>query len=127
MPAGLAASGALLRQTPRDFAASWTFALEPLPEGRTRLVERFRVRFGHADPAFRFVGPVLGFGVVVMMRRQLLGLAERAIRTAVAPPVGTSLEPAAPVAAASRAAERATETAIATRPASRRELVATTG
>ena len=87
VPAGLAASSAFLRQTPREFAASWAFVLEPLEGGRTRLIERFRVRFGKANPAFRIVGPVMGFGVFVMMRRQMLGIAERAVRTAVAPPV----------------------------------------
>lgn len=86
VPAGLAATGALLRQTPREFAASWTFALEPLDGGRTRLIERFRVRFGSSGPAFRVAGPFMGFGVFVMMQRQMLGIAERALRTAVAPP-----------------------------------------
>jgi hypothetical protein len=101
MPAGLAASGAFLRQTPREFAASWAFVLEPLEGGRTRLIERFRVRFGQASPAFRIVGPVMGFGVFVMMQRQMIGIAERAVRTAVAPPppsptpVETRTEPAA--------------------------------
>jgi proline iminopeptidase len=85
VPAGLAASGAFLRQTPREFSASWAFVLEPLDGGRTRLIERFRVRFGQASPAFRFVGPIMGFGVFVMMQRQMLGIAQRAIRTAVAP------------------------------------------
>ena len=31
---------------PQEFAASWAFVLEPLDGGRTRLIERFRVRFG---------------------------------------------------------------------------------
>jgi hypothetical protein len=87
MPAGLAASSSMLRQMPRDFAASWAFALEPLEGGRTRLIERFRVHFGAGSPAFRVVGPMLGFGVFLMMRRQLLGVAERATRTAVVPPL----------------------------------------
>ena len=34
--------------TPQDFAASWAFVLEPLDGGRTRLIERFRVRFDGA-------------------------------------------------------------------------------
>ena len=101
VPAGLAASAAFLRQTPREFAASWAFVLEPVDGGRTRLIERFRVRFGQASPAFRMVGPVMGFGVFAMMQRQMLGLAERAVRTAVAPPlpapaaVETTREPVA--------------------------------
>jgi len=86
-PTGLAATGAFLRQAPRQFAASWAFALEPVEGGRTRLVERFRVWFGASGPSFRVVGPMMGFGVFVMVRRQLLGIAERAVRTAVAPPL----------------------------------------
>ena len=85
VPAGLAASGAFLRQAPQEFAASWTFALEPLDGGRTRLIERFRVQFGSSGPGFRVVGPFMGFGVFVMMQRQMLGIRERAVRTAVAP------------------------------------------
>ena len=79
--------GAFLRQTPQEFAASWAFSLEPLDGGRTRLIERFRVRFGPSGPGFRLVGPVMGFGVFVMMQRQMLGIRERALRTAVAPPL----------------------------------------
>ena len=71
MPAGLAASGAFLGRTPQDFAASWAFSLEPLDDGRTRLIERFRVRFDGAGAGFRLIGPVMGFGVFVMVRRQL--------------------------------------------------------
>ena len=37
-------------------------------------------------PAFRLIGPIMGFGVFVMVRRQLLGIRERAESTAVAPP-----------------------------------------
>jgi hypothetical protein len=90
VPAGLAASGAFLGRTPQAFAASWAFALEPLDGGRTRLIERFRVRFDGAAPAFRLIGPIMGFGVFVMVRRQLLGLRERAELTAVAPPIARS-------------------------------------
>jgi hypothetical protein len=86
VPAGLAATGALLGRTPQEFAASWAFTLEPLEGGRTRLIERYRVRFDGAAPAFRFIGPVMGFGVFVMVRRQLLGIRDRAELTAVAPP-----------------------------------------
>ncbi len=87
VPAGLAASGAFLRQSPREFAASWAFALEPLSGGRTRLIERFRVRFGAGSPAFRVIGPVMGMGVILMMRRQMIGIEERAVRTVVVPPL----------------------------------------
>ena len=86
VPAGLAASGAFLGRTPQEFAASWAFSLEPLGGGQTRLIERFRVRFDGTAPAFRLIGPVMGFGVFVMVRRQLLGIRDRAQLTAVAPP-----------------------------------------
>src|SRR6185369_15181576 len=86
VPAGLAASGAFFGRTPQEFAASWAFSLEPLDDGRTRLIERFRVRFDGAAPAFRLIGPLMGFGVFVMVRRQLLGIRERAELTAIAPP-----------------------------------------
>jgi hypothetical protein len=85
VPAGLAATGAILRTTPPDFAASWAFELEPLDGGRTRFIERFRVRFGAASPGFRVIAPVMGFGVFVMMQRQMRGILARAERTAVAP------------------------------------------
>jgi len=96
LPAGLAASTSVLGTLPRDFAASWAFALEPLDGGRTRLVERFRVRFGGANRAFAIFGPLLGVGVFLMMRRQLIGIAERAMRTALAPAMAdpaTTVEP----------------------------------
>jgi hypothetical protein len=92
IPAGLATSSAILRTTPPDFAAAWTFVLEPLSGGRTRLIERVRVRFGADTPAFRFIAPAMGFGVFVMMQKQMLGLRDRAIRTAVVRPT-----PAAPI------------------------------
>jgi proline iminopeptidase len=95
VPAGLAASGAFLRTTPQDFSASWAFLLEPLDGGRTRLIERFRVRFGASGPQFRIIGPMMAFGVFVMMRRQMLGIRDRAVLTAVAPRLSeeTSVQP----------------------------------
>ena len=86
MPAGLAASGAMLSQIPKDFAASWAFVLEPLEGGRTRLIERFRIRFGASGSGFRAVGPFMGFGVFVMLPRQMLGIRQRAQLTSVVPP-----------------------------------------
>ena len=74
------ATGAVLeRAQPTDFAASWAFVLEPLPGGRTRLLERVRARFGETDqPWQRYTMPLMGFGVFVMVRRQLLGIKQRA-------------------------------------------------
>lgn len=96
MPVGLAASDKFLRTTPTDFAAVWTFVVEPLEDGRTRLIERVRVRFGVGGRAFRLVRPAMGFGVFVMMQRQMLGIRERAIRTAVAHPTPASAAPQGP-------------------------------
>ena len=67
-----------------DFRASWAFVLEPRPDGRTRLIERFR---GHmelpaeAGPEARrapaIAGKALVFGLFVMVRRQLIGIRAR--------------------------------------------------
>jgi hypothetical protein len=78
--ANVQATGAFLGAAqPADFAASWAFVLEPLTGGRTRLIERFRVRFGESDkPWTAFTLPLIGFGVFLMTRRQMLGIKERA-------------------------------------------------
>lgn len=79
------ATGASLDAALRgDFRASWAFVLEPLPDGRTRLIERFR---GHmelpaeAGPAAQMAPAIAGrallFGLFVMVRRQLLGIRDR--------------------------------------------------
>ncbi len=94
-PAGLAASGALLGATPQQFSASWAFVIEPIGGGRSRLIERFRVWFGEPGMASHVVMPVVGFGVFVMLQRQMVGIktrAERLAREGSAP-----VEPVAPV------------------------------
>jgi hypothetical protein len=78
------ATGAYLdRAVTGDFAASWAFVLAPRGEG-TRLIERFRVRM--EPPAAKSAQPaksgdvmrmLLGFGVFVMVRRQMLGIRDR--------------------------------------------------
>ena len=95
---GVKVSGAILSGTPQQFAASWAFILEPLDGGRTRLIERFRVWYGEGGPAGRLVMPVVGFGVFVMMQRQMVGLRDRAEgRGAKAPgAIGIPLAPAMP-------------------------------
>ncbi|HEX5826125.1 MAG TPA: hypothetical protein VFY23_01275 [Candidatus Limnocylindrales bacterium] len=86
VPVGLAASGKLLETSvPPQFAASWAFVLEPDGAGGSRLIERFRAWFGAATPGSRAAGPFMGFGVFVMMRRQMLGIRARAERLAGAP------------------------------------------
>ena len=78
--ANVQAAGAFLGATqPMEFAASWAFVLEPIADGRTRLVERFRVKFGETDkPWTAATLPVVGFGVFLMTRQQMLGIRERA-------------------------------------------------
>jgi len=86
-PANVAAAGALMSAAqPTEFAASWAFILEPLGDDRARLVERFRVRFeGDGQPWTKFMLPFMGFGVFVMVRRQLLGIKERVERNQAQP------------------------------------------
>ena len=82
VPAGLQASGKFMQAAmPPRFAVSWAIVLEPMTGGRTRLIERVRARFGEETQGSRALGPVLGFGVFLMTRRQMLGLAERAAAT----------------------------------------------
>lgn len=82
VPVGLAASGALLGATPQQFAASWTFVIEPIGGGRSRFIERFRVWFGESGMASHVVMPVVGFGVFVMLQKQMVGIKTRAERLA---------------------------------------------
>lgn len=81
-PANLRATGAAMSVAqPADFRASWAFVVEPLPGDRSRLVERFRIWFGGPEqPWMRATMPMMGFGVFVMIRRQLLGIRERVER-----------------------------------------------
>ena len=66
-------------KSPMEFSVTWAFVLEPLPGNRTRLIERIRYRFGETDkPWIRYTLPVMGFGVFVVLRKQLEGIKERA-------------------------------------------------
>jgi hypothetical protein len=87
------ATGAFMQAAqPTDFVASWAFIVQPRPGGTSRLIERFRVRFGQGDrPWHRFSMPLMGFGVFVMMRKQMLGIRDRAERTA-RPPAESAVE-----------------------------------
>ncbi len=94
----LAAFGSLLESSlPRDFAASSAFVVEPVGDGRTRLLERFRVWFGEQGPASRTMAPFLGFGVFVVTQRQMVGIKRRA--EARARTVAETVPPATPSAA----------------------------
>jgi hypothetical protein len=98
VPANLRASGAFLGASqPADFAVSWAFVLEPVGDDRTRLIERLRLEErGGSSPLTQLLGPLLGFGVFLMVRRQLLGLRERAESGSTLSPepsAGTTSEP----------------------------------
>lgn len=101
IPAGLAASGAILGATPQEFSASWSFVLEPIGGGRTRLIERFRVWYGESGFGSHVIMPAVGFGVFVMLQRQMVGIKTRAERLALER-VGT-MTPTFPAAAAAPA------------------------
>ncbi|HET9436111.1 MAG TPA: hypothetical protein VFO50_04580 [Candidatus Limnocylindrales bacterium] len=79
-PPGLAVSGAILGTNLRKFRATWSFVLEPIDGMSTRLIERCRIEVPQAGALDTVTGSLFGFGVFVMMRRQLLGLKERAER-----------------------------------------------
>ena len=99
--ANVQATGAFLGVAqPTAVAASWAVVLEPGTGGRTRLIERFRVRFGESDkPWTAFTLPLVGFGVFLMTRKQMLGIKERAERPSASSPSGRPDADAAPVTA----------------------------
>ncbi len=83
-----ATGAAMSAAQPGEFAASWAFVLEPLDGDRSRLVERVRTWFGGDEqPWMRYTLPLMGFGVFVMVRRQLLGIRTRVERAAWGVPV----------------------------------------
>jgi hypothetical protein len=76
---GLAIVGGMSERTmPGAFTFSWTFALRPTDDGRTRFIERFRGTFESETPGARLGQPLMGFGVFVMMQRQMVGIRDRA-------------------------------------------------
>jgi hypothetical protein len=83
-PANLRAAGAFMGGAmPTEFEGSWAWVLRDLGDGRTRLVERFRLRLdGETSLAGRLGLPLVGFGVFAMLRRQMLGIRDRAEATA---------------------------------------------
>ena len=90
--ANIRATGRFLNSAvPGEFAASWAFVLEPTETGGTRLIERFRVALEAPTKVSSSVfGPILGFGVFAMTRRQMLGIRERA--TAVLRPANPAMD-----------------------------------
>lgn len=101
---GVKLSSTVLSGTPQQFAASWAFVLEPRDGGGTRLIERFRIWYGGDEPGSRLVMPFMGFGVFVMMQKQMVGIRDRAERLARTGPVASAGAPssrATPVSAPS--------------------------
>jgi hypothetical protein len=78
-PPGLELSGGLLSSSVEgDFSASWAFVLRELEGGRTRLIERYRIALGERPVIPPTSRPILGLGVFIMTRRQMLGIRDRA-------------------------------------------------
>jgi hypothetical protein len=78
LPAGLGIAGAMGDMTMPDFRGTWAFVLEPAGEGRTRLIERFRLWTGEAGLPQKLGMPFMSMGVFAMTRKHMLGVQERA-------------------------------------------------
>lgn len=63
-----------------EFSASWAFYLEPTDDGQTRLIERFRARTPGNAAANVVLGEIMGTGIVLMTRKQMIGIKERVER-----------------------------------------------
>jgi len=79
---GLKATGALSKTAFPEFAASWAFFLRPTDDGKTRLIERFRAQTPGNGPATAVLGEIMGTGIVLMTRKQMLGIKQRVEATA---------------------------------------------
>jgi hypothetical protein len=77
---GIKAAGAMGDLSMPEFKASWTFVLEPAPDGATRIIERLRAWAPEPSAAQKLALPIFGMGVFLMTRKQLLGLKERVER-----------------------------------------------
>jgi hypothetical protein len=77
---GLKATGSMLGASYPEIAASWAFYLQPAGEGQTRLIERFRARTPGGSPAHLVLGEIMGTGIVLMTRKQMLSIKERVER-----------------------------------------------
>ena len=93
--AGLKATGALGATAFPEFAASWAFYLRPTDDGKTRLIERFRAKTPGAGPASAVLGEIMGTGIVLMTRKQMLSIKERVEGTHVVQLATEPLEEAA--------------------------------
>lgn len=62
-----------------EIQASWAFYLQP-EDGGTRLIERFRAKTPGSGPATMVLGEIMGTGIVLMTRKQMLSIKERVER-----------------------------------------------
>src|SRR5829696_5215898 len=85
---------------------TWTWALYPVDEQRTRLTTRVRMRYRWTKPTILF-SLLVEFTDLVMMRKCLLGIKQRAEHLATTPPGLTPRESQGPAAAAVRDGPRA--------------------
>jgi hypothetical protein len=85
---------------------TWTWALDPVDEQRTRLITRVRMRYRWTKPTILF-SLLVEFADLVMMRKCLLSIKQRAEHLATTPPGLAPREPQGPVAAAVRDGPRA--------------------
>jgi hypothetical protein len=83
--ANVRATGTVLDANMRgDFKASWAFVLEPRGDGTTRLIERFRGWLAAPEAGKPGMTPppparaMFLFGIFIMVRRQMLGIRDRA-------------------------------------------------
>ncbi len=60
------------------YTVSWAFILEDAPGGRTKLIERLRVRIDALSGGQRRAMPLLGMAAFTLMRSQMLGIKRRA-------------------------------------------------
>jgi hypothetical protein len=78
-----------------DIKASWAFYLQP-EDGGTRLIERFRAKTPGSGPATAVLGEIMGTGIVLMTRKQMLSIKERVERLELAETEPTDSEPVWP-------------------------------
>ncbi|MEP7361215.1 MAG: hypothetical protein ABI744_06530 [Chloroflexota bacterium] len=62
-----------------EIKASWAFYLQP-EDGGTRLIERFSAKTPGSGPATAVLGEIMGTGIVLMTRKQMLSIKERVER-----------------------------------------------
>lgn len=67
------------RQIP-EFKVSWGFYIKPTDDGGTRLIERFRAYTPATGSQMPVIRELMGTGIILMARKQMLAIKERAER-----------------------------------------------